>query len=256
MSCAAPSAGFGGNAPRFDLEGGFQGFQGISAQQVRLGFIRKVYGIVCTQVVATAVFAALCCGPLRHPVVGFVMHWPNVFRWGSLIATGLALLVCHTGKNSYPMNFVGLCALTAVMAFDVGAISAMCAANGMGALVAQAAVITALVTAGLTIYTFRSKRDFSFLGAALWPLAFGLFGFSLLGMIFPSLHTGFMGLLVSFAGAAIFCAYLVYDTWRIAHEMEVDDYVEGAIQIYMDIVNIFLYILEILMQMSKGNDNN
>ena len=35
---------------------------------------------------------------------------------------------------------------------------------------------------------------------------------------------------MSFLGAGIFCAYLVYDTWRIATVLKVDDYVEGAIQ--------------------------
>ena len=35
---------------------------------------------------------------------------------------------------------------------------------------------------------------------------------------------------MSFLGAGIFCAYLVFDTWRIATVLKVDDYVEGAIQ--------------------------
>ena len=78
------------------------------------------------------------------------------------------------------------------------------------------------------------QTRFSFLGAALWPLTFGLFGFGLLCMFFPSLNTGIVGLLVSFAGAGIFSAYLVFDTWRISQELDVDDYVEGAIQLYMD----------------------
>jgi len=240
----------------FDIEStpNFGDLKGVAESQIRLGFIRKVYGIVCTQVVATAVFAALCCGPLRHPVTSFVMHWPITFRWGSLIATGLSLLMCHAGKNSYPLNFYGLCFLTAAMACNVGVFTAMVAAAGMGSLVAEAAVITALLVTGLTLYTFRSKRDFSFLGATLFPLTFGLFIFGLLCMFFPSLNTGLMGLLVSFAGAGIFCAWLVFDTWRISQELDVDDYVEGAIQLYMDIVNIFLYVLEILVQMSKGRD--
>jgi len=41
---------------------------------------------------------------------------------------------------------------------------------------------------------------------------------------------------MSFGGALVFCAYLVFDTWRISEQMEVDDYIEGAIQLYMDIV--------------------
>lgn len=43
---------------------------------------------------------------------------------------------------------------------------------------------------------------------------------------------------VSFLGAGVFCCYLVFDTWRIAHELEVDDFIEGAIQLYMDIASL------------------
>lgn len=84
----------------------------------------------------------------------------------------------------------------------------------------------------------------------LFPLVFGLFIFGLLSMFF-SLQTGLMHLVVSFIGAAVFCAYLVYDTWRLANQMNVDDYVEGAIQLYLDIINIFLYILDILKSMQN-----
>lgn len=210
----------------------FGHFEGIGAEQVRLGFIRKVYGIVACQVSVTALAAALACGPLQHPMVAMAVNYPTCFHWGSLLATGLALLLCYTGKNSYPLNFYGLCFLTAVIALDIAVLSATVAAVGLGALLAEAAVITALLVTGLTVYTFR-----------------------LLSCIFPSLHTGVMGLVVSFLGAGIFCAYLVFDTWRIAHELQVDDYIEGAVQLYMDIVNIFIYILDILMQLSKGDRN-
>ena len=187
--------------------------------------------------------ASLCTG-LPHSSGG--LCWP--LAWHCSSAT--------RARTSYPLNFFGLAFLTAVMSLDVGVMAAVASAMGMGALVAQAAIITALLVTGLTIYTFRSKRDFSFLGAALWPLTFGLFAFGLLSCFFPSLHTGILGLIVSFAGAAIFCAYLVYDTWRIANELEVDDYVEGAIQLYMDIINLFMYILDILMQLNKGGNSD
>ncbi|CAJ1395116.1 unnamed protein product [Effrenium voratum] len=176
---------------------------GISPQQVRLGFIRKVYGIVCAQVTATSIFAGACvAGPLREPMVAFAQHRPGLLQWGTLIASLLALLLCRVGKDRYPLNLVGLGLLTSVMAVDVGVISAMVSSIGLGMLVVEAALITGLLTAGLTLYTFRSKRDFSFLGAALWPLLFALCCFSLLSVFFPSLRMGWMNLIVSFAGAS------------------------------------------------------
>ena len=63
------------------------------------------------------------------------------------------------------------------MAWSVGAVCAQYAAHGMGMIVLQAVFLTASVTVALTVYTLRSKTDFSFLGAglgsALWVLIFG-----------------------------------------------------------------------------------
>ncbi|CAJ1447864.1 unnamed protein product, partial [Effrenium voratum] len=125
---------------------------GISPQQVRLGFIRKVYGIVCAQVTATSIFAGACvAGPLREPMVAFAQHRPGLLQWGTLIASLLALLLCRVGKDRYPLNLVGLGLLTSVMAVDVGVISAMVSSIGLGMLVVEAALITGLLTAGLTL---------------------------------------------------------------------------------------------------------
>ncbi|CAL1130145.1 unnamed protein product [Cladocopium goreaui] len=52
----------------------FGHFEGIGAEQVRLGFIRKVYGIVACQVSVTALAAALACGPLQHPMVAMAVE--------------------------------------------------------------------------------------------------------------------------------------------------------------------------------------
>ena len=36
--------------------------------------LRKVYGIVASQVSVTALMAALACGPLQHPLVSLAMR--------------------------------------------------------------------------------------------------------------------------------------------------------------------------------------
>eukprot|EP00434_Breviolum_minutum_P032083 symbB.v1.2.028374.t1/scaffold2933.1/size66937/2 len=225
--------------------------RGISKANVQLRFVQKVYGIVSVQLLFTAMVAGLCCGPWQSTVLSLVERHPSAFQWGSLIALLLAMLVCSAGKKSYPVNFYGLGLLTTVMAFDVGVICAMVSAVGLGSLIAQAALITGLLVVGLTIYTFRSKRNFSWLGAALFPILFGMIGFSLLSIFIPALRSGWIHLAYSFFGAAVFCLYLVYDTWRLANELNVDDYVEGAIQLYMDIINLFLQILDILLSLAK-----
>lgn len=223
---------------------------GISKEQIQLGFIRKVYGIVCLQITATAAVGALFVGPLRPSILSFVVQSPRLFNWGTCISSIVALVSLQVCKKNYPVNLYILGAFTMIMSLNVGVVCAMVSEVGLGHLVVQAALITALLTGGLTLYAFKSKRDFSFLGAMLFPLLFALSMFGLLSLFFPSLRTGVTGMLYSFGGAAIFCAYIVYDTYRILHVLKVDDYVEGAIQLYLDIINLFMYVLEILIKLS------
>jgi protein lifeguard len=226
--------------------------QGIGRDQVRLGFIRKVYGVVCTQLIFTAAIALLSVyGPLHRPFLSFVISHPGLFKWGTLISTLAALFGISVFKKSYPTNLLLLGFFTFVISLDVSFVCVSLTAVGLGTIIAKAAAITALLSGGLTLYAFKSKRDFSFLGAALFPLLFALSIYNLLAIFFPSLQMGIMGLIGSSAGALIFCGYILFDTFRIIHVLEPDDYIEAAIQLYLDIVNLFLYIVEILVNLNK-----
>jgi len=55
-------------------------------------------------------------------------------------------------------------------------------------------------------------------------------------------------------GALLFSGYILYDTSVIMHHMGPDDYVMAAISLYLDIINLFLYLLEILRMLQGGSD--
>ena len=56
------------------------------------------------------------------------------------------------------------------------------------------------------------------------------------------------------AGVAVllFSALLVFDTWRMRNVYGPDDYVMAAVHIYLDLLNMFLFILSLL----SGNRKN
>ena len=47
-------------------------------------------------------------------------------------------------------------------------------------------------------------------------------------------------------GAALFSLYIVYDVYMISKRTSPDDYIPAAIELYLDIANLFLHILRIL----------
>lgn len=42
------------------------------------------------------------------------------------------------------------------------------------------------------------------------------------------------------------CRYIVFDVQLLATRLDVDDYIWGSVSLYLDVVNLFLYILRLL----------
>ena len=48
-------------------------------------------------------------------------------------------------------------------------------------------------------------------------------------------------------GCLLFVLYILFDTTMILEYLTYDDYVMGAINLYLDFINLFLFILQLLM---------
>lgn len=57
----------------------------------------------------------------------------------------------------------------------------------------------------------------------------------------------------SLVGALIFVGYILYDTSLIIHHFGPDDYIIAAVTLYLDIINLFLYLLELLRMLQGGS---
>jgi FtsH-binding integral membrane protein len=59
-------------------------------------------------------------------------------------------------------------------------------------------------------------------------------------------HNPIADLWIASATVLIFSGLLVFDTWRLRNVYGPDDYVRAAVNIYLDLLNMFLAILRIL----------
>jgi len=205
---------------------------------LRKGFVRKVYGILTAQLLLTACVAAPMAAS-KH-VRAMVLASPAMTYVALFGSLGL-LFALFAYKERHPLNMQLLCAWTLMQAYSVGVVCAMYADAGAGGLVVQALFLTAFVFVGLTLFAWQSKIDFSFLGAGLGAGLWLLLLWGLFGMMF-----GGGGALYSLFGAGLFCGYVLFDTWLIMKKLGCDDYILGAIMLYLDIVNLFLFILQLL----------
>ncbi|MBT6257760.1 MAG: Bax inhibitor-1/YccA family protein [Alphaproteobacteria bacterium] len=119
-----------------------------------------------------------------------------------------------------------------------------------GESVARAFFITAAAFASLSIYGYTTKRDLGPLGAFLMIGVVGLLLAMIVNMFVGSMG---MGLLISVGGVLIFAGLTAYDTQKIkmmymasdSHSTAQKKSIHGALQLYLDFINMFLFLLHL-----------
>jgi FtsH-binding integral membrane protein len=115
--------------------------------------------------------------------------------------------------------------------------------------VALAVAVTGGVTAGLAAYAARAKTDYTAQGGLLFSALLALI---LTGLVGALTRSAGLDLLIAGGGALLFSAYIVFDLQLLmggAHtrfQLSPDDYIAGTIALYLDIINLFMYILRLL----------
>lgn len=229
-----------------DLEVGTL-YPGLSSgeNELRWGFVRKVYGILAAQIILTTVVSATTV--LYAPVNNLLAGSPSLTF---VLAFLPLLLMCplYHYQQKHPLNFVFLGLFTVSLSLSVG----VACANTKGRIVLEALILTSGVVLSLTGYTFwasRKGKDFSYLGPALFAGLMVLLLTSFIQVFFPIGPTSvaiFGGL-----GALVFSAFLVYDTDNLIKRYTYDEYIWASVVLYLDVLNLFLSILNLLRGMQS-----
>jgi len=237
----------------YDIETGkhFENFAPLDAPNFRLGFIRKVYLILTTQLVATVLMSVIS---MKTNFGKFQLETPFLIYFFLILAVVLAIIIgCFRSvARKVPTNYILLALFTFSEAYGVSAICAIYYYEGYGSLIIWAAVLTLSMTAALTIYAYTTKSDFTTYGGVLFVISLGLLFFAILA-IFTQLR--FLQILITIATIILYGVYLVYDTQLIVggkrFQLSIDDYIIGAIQLYLDIIILFLEILKLLSYLTE-----
>ncbi|KAI0032109.1 UPF0005-domain-containing protein [Vararia minispora EC-137] len=208
-----------------------------SAMEIRNAFVRKVYSILFCQILASTIVGGVIS---QSPSA---ISWVQAHAWSfyvPLFGTLVVLGLLFWKRHSHPLNLVLLSVFTLMEAFTLGVVTAFY--NNV--IVLQALLITTGVFLGLTLFTLQSKYDFSGLGPWLFGGLIALMMTGLVGIFLPFGKT--MDLLYAIGGTLLFSGYVVYDTYLINARLSPDEYIMGAISLYLDFINLFLNILRLL----------
>ncbi|KAI8910081.1 inhibitor of apoptosis-promoting Bax1-domain-containing protein [Entophlyctis helioformis] len=207
-----------------------------SDPSIRMAFVRKVYAILSVQMLATVALS------MSYMFNAGIKAWVRSNSWSvvasSILAIGLLFAVIWQRRNQ-PWNMILLSAFTLLEAHAVATVVTFYSER----TVLNALLLTLGLFIGLTLFTLQTKMDFSGFGPFLFGTLVILVVLGLIQLIFP--FGSLLNLVIAFVTAVLFCGYIVYDTQAILERMSPEEYVMAAIELYLDIINLFLAILRI-----------
>lgn len=128
-------------------------------------------------------------------------------------------------------------------------------ANG-AAILLNAFGATACMALFAAVFARTTSWNLSGLGRGLFFAVLGLIVFALFQVFIPSLRGGTSELLISGAGVVIFALFTAYDVQRVQtlSRTGANPFLL-ALSLYLDLFNLFLYVLRFMLAMS-GNRRN
>ena len=174
---------------------------------------------------------------------------PNILGWIAMFAPlGMVLLLSfRIQKMSFAAAQATFWAYAAVMGVSLSTILFIYT----GASIAMTFFVTAGTFGAMSLYGYTTKRDLTGLGSFLFMGLIGLIIASVVGMFFASSQLQFV---ISVLGVLIFTGLTAYDSQNIKNMYFVGDdgevagkkAVMGALRLYLDFINLFLYLLRFM----------
>ena len=202
----------------------------VSRESASVGFVKQTYKLL------TASLVAATAG-------GYIgVDYVKSFSFALLIVEFALLFGLYFAKKNAGLSLVLLFAFTFVTGLTLGPVLNTYIGAGMGNVITNAFLMTAVAFGGLSTFAFNTKRDFSTWGKFLFIVLIVLVVASLINIFThrPMLHWAISGV-----GAILFSAFILYDTQMIIRG-EYDSPVLAAVALYLDILNLFVSLLHIL----------
>jgi modulator of FtsH protease len=181
--------------------------------------------------------------------MGFVTNMINPITggltftyWGAVILEFILLFALLAAKNKTPLNLVLLFAFTFMTGFTLAPTLAIYVAKNMGYVIGEAFGLTAVAFGVLTIFAMNTKRDFTTMGKMLF---IGLIILVIASIANIFLHLPALQLIIASVGAVLFSFFILYDTQNIIRG-NVSSEIEAAVALYLDFLNLFISLLQIL----------
>ena len=207
--------------------------------KIREGFIYKVFGIVLYQILIVFILVFL----------GYTFHDLLLTSKKMFIITFFIFFTClllpifnPSIYRTVPTNYIVLTIFSLSFGWWIAAFTILYTKTS----VLFVLCLTTITVASLTCYAMYTRKDYTAFGGFLFTALIVLIFASILEIFFP---IPLLRLLLIYFSLMIFCIYLIYDVQLVigdrGRKFSEDDYILAALNIYLDIVNIFLELLKL-----------
>jgi len=189
-------------------------------------------------------FAASLLAATAGAYVGLGMA-ESIASWffGLVILEFGLLFGLYAAKKRAGLNLILLFGFTFVSGLTLAPLlTSILGMAGGASIVANAFMLTTVAFGGLSIFAMNTKRDFSVMGKMLFITLIVVVVASLMNIFFQS---SLMQLVIASISAILFSAFILYDTQNII-KGHYETPIEGAIALYLDFLNLFVALLQIL----------
>jgi hypothetical protein len=209
-------------------------------------YMSKVYLWMTVGILLTGSVAMVFASDLE---LVYAVASNKILYWGLFIAQLGLVMWLSAGINK--MNSMMATCLFLVYASLTGVTLSVISLVYTQESIASAFFTTAAGFAGLSAYGFFTKRDLGPVGNFCQMGLWGLVGFSILSIFFPSMMGTTASKVYSLVGIVVFAGLTAYDTQAIKamalQARSAEDHHKGAIlgalKLYLDFINLFLFIL-------------
>jgi len=210
----------------------------VRSGEDRATLVRRTYGLVFASVIVT--ICGVAFGFTQPAMRETVLEHPFI----TIIALFAPLYMAMRVRNNYPQNLLYVFIFTFVEGLFIAPYLYMAESRSPG-IIGQAGLLTLSTFGVLTLYAVVSRRDFSAWGSFFIVGLWVLIASSLISFFFP---TTLGSLWIAAVTVLVFSGLLVFDTWRIVRSGQYgpNDYVPAAVNIYLDLLNLFLAIIRLL----------
>jgi len=230
--------------------------QGLRSYMLRV-YNYMTIGLVITGLVAYGAFAASVTqsgGQITGLTQFGAVLYESPLRWIVMLAPLAFVLVLSFGINKLAPAMAQLLfwVFAGVMGLSLSSIFLVYT----GQSITQVFFISAATFGAMSLYGYTTKRDLTGIGSFL---IMGLFGLIIASIVNIFLQSSGLGFAISIIGVLIFVGLTAWDTQKIKEsysesyggDVLTKNAVMGALSLYLDFINIFLFLLRIM-----GNNRN